>query len=259
MGTVIPAGGEDTFGADQDGLVGRFELDGERVRPNVICHTDHTTEKGFCTTGRMVYGDGAIDQRIAVIALEDGETVVFVDVTEATDVSRVTLNEGLGVYVMNDFPNKNQVSIVHENGKNQVRGVGGKTRVIETHSHWLCVAGSLGIVTDGIILYYDDASERNTPVQWKSVLQDRVFVRPKVSGQVIRDYCVLLRLGRGGTRRVKAAPERLIAQDYVRVFRLSDAKNKDVIVAVNVDVQPRSVDIPGVGPVDLPAMDVVVC
>ncbi len=256
MGTVIPSGGEDTFGADQDGLVGRFELDGERVRPNVVCHTDRTTEKGFCTTGRMLYGDGAIDQRVAVVALEDGETVVFVDVTEATDVSRVTLNEGLGVYVMNDFPNKNQVSLMYAGGKKLVRGVGGKTRVIETHSHWLCVAGSLGIVTDGITLYYDDASERNTPVRWKSVLQDRVFVKPTANGTVIRDYCVLLRLGRGGTRRVKAAPERLIAQDGVRVFRLSDAKNKNVIVAVNVDVKTRSVDIPGLGPIDLPAMDV---
>ncbi len=258
MGTVIPAGGENTFGADQDGLVGRFELDGELAKPKMICHTDHTDEKGFRTTGQIHYGDGVIDQRVAVVALDDGETVVFVDVTEATDVSRVTLNEGLGLYVMNDFPNGNKVAIVYEGGKNRVRGVGGTPKVIETHSSWMRVTGCLGLSTNGLPLLYDDASERNTPVRWKSVLQDRVFVKPTANGALIRDYCVLLRMGRGGARRANDGPERLATSEGVRVYRLLDGKKKTVVVAVNFNMSERIVDILGVGNVEIPAMDSVI-
>ncbi len=260
MGTVIPASGEDTFGADQDGLIGRIEIDGEATRPKAICHTDHTTEKGFRTTGEIVYGKDQVTQCLSVVALEDGETVVFVDLTQAVDPERVTLNEGLGIYAMNDFPNNNHVAIAYEGGRNRVRGVGGKARVIETESPWMRVASCLGIATDGISLLYEDMSERNTPERWKSVLQDRIFVQPNAEGQTLRDFCVILRMGRGGARRAAKCPERLTVEaDRVRAFRLADARNKPVTVVVNFGREATTVEIPDAGEITIPAMDTVVC
>ena len=60
MGMVVPAGGEDTLGSDQDAFIGRFEINGERLNPTPLFHTDHTSEKGFTTTGAIEYADGRI-------------------------------------------------------------------------------------------------------------------------------------------------------------------------------------------------------
>ena len=259
MGTVIPAGGESTFGAEQDGLVGRFEIGGERVRPEVVCHTDHTTEKGFRTTGEIHYGGGKIVQHIAAAALEDGETVVLIDLTETDAGTQVTRNEGLGIFVMNDFMNANRVQIVYEGGRKRVRGVGGKARTIETDSAWMRIGGCLGVTTDGLPLLYEDAAERNTPIRWKSVLQDRVFVQPGTEGTRLRDYCAVIRMGRGGARRAAEGPERLRASDdRVRAYRLRDGKKRQVVVVVNFGTDGATADVAGIGSVTVPAMDVVV-
>ena len=259
MGTVIPAGGESTFGADQDGLVGRFEIDGKPARPRVICHTDHTTDLGFRTTGEIHYGDGRIVQHIAVAALEDGETVVVMDLAEAQPGTPVTGNEGLGIYAMNDFMNNNRVAIAYEGGQNRVRGVGGKAQVIETGSAWMRVAGCLGVATDGLPLLYEDAAERNTPARWKSVLQDRVFVRPEGNGAQIRDFCAVLRMGRGGARRAGEGPERLDASgDRVRACRVLDGRKRTVTVVANFGVAEVTAEVAGVGTVRVAAMDVAV-
>jgi hypothetical protein len=178
MGMVVPAAGERVLGSDQDAFTGRFEIEGERMKPSPICHTDHTTEKGFTTTGVISYGDGRIRQSIAVVALEDGETSLLVDRTVVDESVTLTLNEGFGVYVMNDFMNDNRVRISFKGGRRTVRGVGGKARVIETGSSWIKVAGCLGIETDDEQIYYEDAAERNTPERWKSLLQDRIYLRP---------------------------------------------------------------------------------
>ncbi len=103
MGMVVPAGGEDTLGSDQDAFIGRFEIDGEGLKPRPVCHTDHTTERGFSTTGVVEYGEGCIRQSLAVVALEDGETSLVVDWTVVDDDVNLSLNEGFGVYVMNEI------------------------------------------------------------------------------------------------------------------------------------------------------------
>ena len=73
MGMVVPASGENTLGSDQDAFIGRFEINGERLNPTPLYHTDHTSEKGFTTTGTIEYAGGRIRQSIAVVALEDGK------------------------------------------------------------------------------------------------------------------------------------------------------------------------------------------
>jgi hypothetical protein len=200
MGMVVPTGGEDTLGSEQDAFIGRFEINGERLKPMPLFHTDHTSEKGFTTTGVIEYADGRIRQSIAVVALEDGETSLVIDWTVA-DVE-LSLNEGFGVYIMNDFVNGNRVQISFEGGRRTVRGVGGRARVIETDSTWIKIAGCLGIETDGEPLFYEDASERNSPERWKNLLQDRVFLRTGARSGNVHDYACVVRQGRAGTRRL---------------------------------------------------------
>jgi hypothetical protein len=163
QGMVVPAGGEDTLGSDQDAFIGRFEINSERLKPTPLFHTDHTSEKGFTTTGVIEYVDGRTRQSISVVALEDGETSLVIDWTVA-DVE-LSLNEGFGVYIMNDFVNGNRVQISFEGGRRTVRGVGGRARGIETGPTWIKIAGCLGIETDGEPLFYEDASERNPASQ----------------------------------------------------------------------------------------------
>ena len=98
IGMVVPAGGEDTLGSEQDAFIGRFEINGERLNPTPLYHTDHTSEKGFTTTGVIEYADGGIRQSIAVVALEDGETSLVIDWTVA-DVERLqTAQDGIRAY-----------------------------------------------------------------------------------------------------------------------------------------------------------------
>ena len=122
---VVPAGGENIFGSEQDAFTGRFEMAGERLKPRPLCHTDHTTERGFTTTGVVEYGDGLIRQSLAVVALEDGETSIVIDWTVAEPGIELTCNEAFGLYVMNDFMNDNRVAVSFEGGRRSVRGVGG--------------------------------------------------------------------------------------------------------------------------------------
>ena len=254
MGMVVPAGGEDTLGSDQDAFIGRFEINGERLNPTPLFHTDHTSEKGFTTTGVIEYADGRIRQSIAVVALEDGETSLVIDWTVA-DVE-LSLNEGFGVYIMNDFVNGNRVSISFEGGRRTVRGVGGRARVIETGSTWIKIAGCLGIETDGEQLFYEDASERNSPERWKNLLQDRVFLCPDESRGNVRDYACVIRQGRAGTRRIGHGVERLqTAQDGVRAYRFR-SRTSDIIAVANFTTVPESVELAGRS-IQVPAMDTV--
>jgi hypothetical protein len=257
MGMVIPAGGEHVLGSDQDAFVGRFEIEGERLKPTPLCHTDHTTDKGFSTTGIVTYAGGRIRQSIAVVALEDGETSIVIDRTEVDDDVTLSLNEGLGVYVMNDFMNDNRVSISFENGRRKVRGVGGKASVIETGSTWMKVAGCLGVETDGSRLFYEDAAERNTPVRWKSLLQDRLFLCPEAKDGTVRDYACVIRQGSTGTRRVGDGVERLVTdQGDVRAFRFRTRKGTATIVANFANTQ-ASVNVSGTV-IEVQAMDTIV-
>ena len=209
MGMVVPAGGEDTLGSDQDAFTGRFEIDGERLKPRPICHTDYTTDRGFRTTGIVEYAEGGIRQALSVAALEDGETSLLIDWTVVEPGVKLTLNEAFGVYVMNDFMNDNHVAISFDGGRRIVRGVGGRARVIETGSTWIKVAGCLGIETSGEEILYEDAAERNTPAKWKSLLQDRVFLRPALNGKTVRDFACVIRQGRSGVGRMGEGVERL--------------------------------------------------
>lgn len=257
MGMVIPAGGEHVLGSDQDAFVGRFEIEGERLKPTPLCHTDHTTDKGFSTTGIVTYAGGRIRQSIAVVALEDGETSIVIDRTEVDDDVTLSLNEGLGVYVMNDFMNDNRVRISFENGRRKVNGVGGKASVIETGSTWMKVAGCLGVETDGSPLFYEDAAERNTPVRWKSLLQDRLFLCPEAKDGTVRDYACVIRQGSAGTRRVGDGVERLVTdQEDVRTFRFRTRKGTATIVANFANTQ-ASVNVSGTV-IDVQAMDTIV-
>ena len=254
MGMVVPASGEDTLGSEQDAFIGRFEINGERLNPTPLFHTDHTSEKGFTTTGVIKYADGRIRQSIAVVALEDGETSLVIDWTVA-DVA-LSLNEGFGVYIMNDFLNGNRVSISFEGGRRTIRGVGGRARVIETGSTWIKIAGCLGIETNGEQLLYEDASERNTPERWKNLLQDRVFLRPGASSGTVRDYACVIRQSRAGTRRIGHGVERLqIAQDGVRAYRFR-SRTTDVIAIANFTTVSESIELAGRS-VQIPAMDTV--
>ena len=254
MGMVVPAGGENTLGSDQDAFIGRFEINGERLNPTPLFHTDHTSEKGFTTTGVIEYADGRIRQSIAVVALEDGETSLVIDWTVA-DVE-LSLNEGFGVYIMNDFLNGNRVPISFEGGRRTIRGVGGRAREIETGSTWIKIAGCLGIETGGEQLFYEDASERNTPERWKNLLQDRVFLRPRGSGGTVRDYACVIRQGRAGTRRIGHGVERLqTAQDGVRAYRFR-SRTGNVIAVANFTTVPESIELAGRS-IDVPAMDTV--
>ena len=254
MGMVVPAGGEDTLGSDQDAFIGRFEINGEQLNPTPLYHTDHTSEKGFTTTGAIEYADGQIRQSIAVVALEDGETSLVIDWTVA-DVE-LSLNEGFGVYIMNDFLNGNRVPISFEGSRRTVRGVGGRARVIETGSTWIKIAGCLGIETCGDQLLYEDASERNTPERWKNLLQDRIFLRPEASGGTVRDYACVIRQGRAGTRRLCHGVERLqTVQDGVRAYRFRSRTN-DMIAVANFTTMSESIELAGRS-IDVPAMDTV--
>ena len=254
MGMVVPTGGEDTLGSDEDAFIGRFAINGERLKPTPLFHTDHTSEKGFTTTGAIEYADGRIRQSIAVAALEDGETSLVIDWTVA-DVE-LSLNEGFGVYIMNDFVNGNRVPISFEGSRRTIRGVGGRARVIETGSTWIKIAGCLGIETSGEQLLYEDAAERNTPERWRNLLQDRVFLRPEVNGGTVRDYACVIRQGRAGTRRIGHGVERLqTAQDGVRAYRFR-SRTSDVIAVANFTPVSRSVELAGRS-IDVPAMDTV--
>ena len=254
MGMVVPAGGEDTLGSDQDAFIGRFEINGERLNPTPLFHTDHTSEKGFTTTGAIEYADGRIRQSIAVVALEDGETSLVIDWTVA-DVE-LSLNEGFGVYIMNDFLNGNRVPISFEGGRRTIRGVGGRARVIETGSTWIKIAGCLGIETCGEQLLYEDASERNTPARWKNLLQDRVFLRSGVSDGTVRDYACVIRQGRAGTRRLCHGVERLqTTQDGIRAYRFR-SRTSDVTAVANFTTVSKSIELAGRA-IDVPATDTV--
>ncbi len=200
------------------------------------------------------HADGRIRQSIAIIALEDGETSLVIDWT-VSDVA-LSLNEGFGVYIMNDFVNGNRVSISFEGGRRAIRGVGGRARVIETGSTWIKIAGCLGIETSGKQLLYEDAAERNTPERWRNLLQDRVFLRPEVNGGTVRDYACVIRQGRAGTRRIGHGVERLqTAQDGVRAYRFR-SRTSDVIAVANFTPVSRSVELTGRS-IDVPAMDTV--
>jgi hypothetical protein len=259
MGAVFPAGAENTFGADQDGLVGRFDLEGKRAKPKVIAHTDHTSNQGFRTTGEIQYGDGQISQRIAVAALDDGETTLFIDLSTARPGAPVTRNEALGVYLMNDFMDNNHVSIAYAGGKKRVRGVGGKAQVIETGSPWMQIVGSFGLATSDEPLLYEDAAERNTPERWKSVLQDRVFIQPKAKGATLRDFAVALRLGRGGARLAQEAPERVKASgEWVRAYRVRDARGNAVTVIANLGYTEATSQVGELSKVIVPPLDLVI-
>ncbi|HCK10516.1 MAG TPA: hypothetical protein DHW45_11625 [Candidatus Latescibacteria bacterium] len=257
MGMVVPAGGENIFGSEQDAFTGRFEMAGERLKPRPLCHTDHTTERGFTTTGVVEYGDGLIRQSLAVVALEDGETSIVIDWTVAEPGIDLTCNEAFGLYVMNDFMNENRVAVSFEGGRRSVRGVGGKARVIETGSSWIKVAGCLGLETSGDEILYEDASERNTPSRWKSLLQDRIYLSPGGDGSAVRDFACVVRQGRAGTRRVGGGVERLdVSGAKVRAFRFG-ARKGVVTVAANFGQEAVSLDVVG-RTVVLPAMDTLV-
>lgn len=254
MGMIVPAGGESTLGSDQDAFIGRFEIDGERLTPMPLYHTDHTSNKGFTTTGVITYAGGRIRQYIAVVALEDGETSLVIDWTNSeVDLS---LNEGFGIYVMNDFVNDNRVPISFEDGRRTVKGVGGRARIIETGSTWIKIAGCLGIETEGQMLLYEDASERNSPERWKNLLQDRVFLRTGTTKGTIRDYACVLRQGRAGLRRVGEGIERLHTKhEGVRAFRFR-SRTGEAVVVTNFTSEPIDVEITG-HPIKVPAMDTV--
>ena len=251
MGMVIPAGGEDTLGSDQDAFTGRFEIDGKRLRPRPICHTDRTTNHGFTTTGIVEYAEGRIRQALAVVALEDGETSLLIDWTVVQPDVVLSLNEAFGVFVMNDFMNGNRVAISFEGGRRSVRGVGGKGREIETGSTWIKVAGCLGMETSGEEIVYEDAAERNTPERWKNLLQDRVFLRPTAQGRTRRDFACVIRQGRAGTGRIGNGVARLeTGKTCVRAYRFRTRSGTAIVAAnfsdafVSVRVDGRAVDIP---------------
>ncbi len=200
------------------------------------------------------HADGRIRQSIAIIALEDGETSLVIDWT-VSDVA-LSLNEGFGVYIMNDFVNGNRIPISFEGGRRTIRGVGGRARVIETGSTWIKIAGCLGIETSGEQLLYEDAAERNTPERWRNLLQDRVFLRPEVNSGTVRDYACVIRQGRAGTRRTGHGVERLqTAQDGIRAYRFR-SRTSDVIAVANFTPVSRSVELAGRS-IDVPAMDTV--
>ena len=112
------------------------------MNPTPLYHTDHTSEKGFTTTGVIEYADGQFDNRSPSSRSKTDETSLVIDWTVA-DVE-LSLNEGFGVYIMNDFLNSNRVSISFEGGRRTVRGVGGRARVIETDSTWIEDRGMFG-------------------------------------------------------------------------------------------------------------------
>jgi len=254
MGMIVPAGGEDTLGSDQDAFIGRFEVNGERQMPNPLYHTDRTSDKGFTTTGVIEYAEGAIRQSIAVVALEDGETSLVIDRT-TSDVD-LSLNEGLGIYVMNDFVNDNRVSISFDGGRRTVRGVGGKAQVIETGSTWLKLAGCLGVETSGLPLHYEDAAERNSPEKWRNLLQDRVFLRPDASGNTVRDYAYVVRQGRAGTHRVGQGVERVdTSVDGIRAYRFK-SRTADTIAVANFSQSTQNLDVAGQS-VTVPPVDTI--
>jgi len=257
MGMVVPAGGENVLGSDQDAFVGRFEVDGERLRPRPLCHTDRTTDRGFTSTGVVEYADGSIRQSLAVAALEDGETSLFIDWSVVDPGVLLSLNEAFGVYVMNDFMDQNRVAISFEGGRRSIRGLGGKPRVVETGSTWIRVAGCLGIETSGEGIFYEDAAERNTPVKWKSVLQDRVYLRPTARGGTVRDFACVVRQGRAGARRTGEGVERLDTDaERVRAYRFRARSGRATVVA-NFSDAPVSVRVTG-HTLDIAAMDSVV-
>tara|TARA_A100001037_G_scaffold288917_1_gene300128 strand:- start:217 stop:2322 length:2106 start_codon:yes stop_codon:yes gene_type:complete len=255
MGMVVPAGGEDTLGSDQDAFVGRFEVEGERLKPHPLYHNDRTTDRGFSTTGVIEYADGAVRQSIAVVALEDGETSIVIDRTVA-DIE-LSVNEGFGLYIMNDFVNDNRVTISFDGGRRVVRGVGGKARVIETDSTWIKVAGCLGIETDGLQLLYEDAAERNSPERWKNLLQDRIFLRHQAAGRTVRDYACVIRQGRAGARRAGDGVERVKTDDDgLRAYRFRSLTGFAVVVA-NFTSTQKTIEI-GDASVEVLALDTVV-
>jgi hypothetical protein len=151
----------------------------------------------------------------------------------------------------------NRVGISFEDGRRTVKGVGGRARIIGTGSTWIKIAGCLGIETDGDQIYYEDASERNTPERWKSLLQDRVFLRPEVSGSTVRDFACVIRQGRAGTRRIGSGIERLhTGQKAVRAFRFRTQKGTALAV-VNFSTQSVSINISDQS-IDVPEMDTVI-
>ena len=252
---VVPAGGENDLGSDQDAFTGRFEINGERLKPHPVCHTDHTSQRGFSTTGVINYAEGRIRQSLAVVALEDGETSLVIDWTVANEDIDLLLNEGFGIYIMNDFINKNRVRISFEHGRRKINGVGGKPDIVETRSTWIKIAGCLGIETDGETIYYEDASERNTPERWKSLLQDRVFLRPEANNRTLRDFACVIRQGRSGTRRIGDGVERLpTEQQEVRAFRIQTRIGKAI---ANFSNTQATIDLVK-QTIDLPAMDTVI-
>lgn len=138
-------------------------------------------------------------------------------------------------------------------------GAWGEARVIETGSVWMRIAGCLGVATSGAPLCYEDAAERNTPRQWQSVLQDRVFVRQATSGGMLRDFCAVLRMGKRGARRAAEGPERIAATgDMIRAYRFKDARGRRVTVAANLGRTDAAATVEGIGAVKIPAMDVEV-
>ncbi len=257
MGLVCPAGGESILGSDQDAFTGRFEINGERLKPTPVCHTDHTSDLGFTTTGIVTYAEGRIRQSLAVVALEDGESSIVIDRTIVDRDVVLSRNEGFGLYVMNDFMDDNRVRITFADGRRTVKGVGGQARTIETGSTWIKIVGCLGIETDGEHILYEDAAERNTPERWKSLLQDRVFLRPKEDGAVVRDYACVIRQGRAGTRRTGSGVERLTTEhEDVRAYRFTGRQGTTMIVA-NFSRADQLVDLAG-DSVRVSAMDTVV-
>jgi hypothetical protein len=119
------------------------------------------------------------------------------------------------------------------------------------------IAGCLGVATSGVPLCYEDAAERNTPMRWKSVLQDRVFVRPEAQGTRLRDFCAVLRMGKKGAVRAAEGPERVAATgDRVRVYQFKDGRGRTVTAVANFGQEGTTTEVEGVGAVTVPGMDV---
>jgi hypothetical protein len=187
----------------------------------------------------------------------NGETSLVVDRTIVKDDVHLSVNEGFGIYLRNDFMNDNRVRIAFEGGRRTVLGVGGKAGVIETGSKWIKIAGCLGIETSGEDLFYEDAAERNTPQRWKSLLQDRVFLKPETKGQSVRDFPCVIRQGRAGAGRLGEGVERLHTEkEGVRAFRFR-TRTGTACVAVNFSSDPVTCRV-GQQTIAIPAMDTVI-
>lgn len=145
QGLVIPRDG-DHLAEWEGNLVSRFVVRGCSSDRRVVAHEETVFPNGFATCGTISACEGAIEHKLGLVALPDGQTTVYLSRARTMRQLEMLLHEGTCLNIANDLFNDNSRSIYAEGSEMQVQGFGAAREELAIESLWVNIDDMLGVV-----------------------------------------------------------------------------------------------------------------